>query len=394
MDDRKRGKRPSLPPLQTGSVSGYGDIPAEEIGTPTSRPTANTNTPNITKKPSLLTKTLRSLSNQCPEQGGSSSSMGTATLSSPPDAASTPNPQPRRRLPAVMDRLSRRVSKDSTSSSLRSDDHSSLRLSVESFEWMKILRYGSLAPDVHLLWSRSEYLVLTEDYLVKFKDTDSARATFPQLGGPTTARLQSTRSPSVSSSTSRSDRSERIEVPLGRIVAMFREEGSTPRFGIEIWWFDHTPAVSYSSAQFFFALPKERDDWLAGIRLAAREKIKGRPIKFAVPGNVQARIQMLVAAEEPESSNWALDVFPVVQRLSPRGHKLDTPEAMKRMRDGSSYYLVLGQNVCFLVRVFRASTNWAPNDLVLRVATFGLTSLVKFKATMAPAEERFVIGFR
>jgi hypothetical protein len=309
----------------------------------------------------------------------------------------------------MMNRLSRRVSKaDSTSSSLLSDNATTS--SAGSWSEANVARHGPVVGDAYTLFGKTEYLVLTERHLVKFANATAANAAFDRVlfspvqapPSPVVGRRNS-RTPSTMSPPSPDGRGSLLTefIPLEQIVALYKEEGTSPRFGIEVWWFEGGPAVSCSNAQFFFEHPRERDDWMADIGHVGRIRARAWPANALVPRNVAARIQQHVATVELNTADWVLDIFPVVQRAPPRTPANMTTTAAasasdqaKKQRDGSSYYLVMGEFLCYLVRVSKAGIAWKPQDLVLRVLTYGLVSLVRFRATINPRDERFVVSFR
>lgn len=371
--------RPVLPPLQTDAHF-HGDI-SSSVGLHGSSSTTELASK---KRNSFLSKTFRSFS--------SSSSLDTSAANA--ESRSGSRTPPRRVLQktptvtssSIFHRISRRPSKDSTTSSQCSDVSGKLAS-------LKVLKHGPLKTDSKLWKSRSDYLVITENCLVKFGSVDAARNTFNDIGGPTNRLSRSSTISSLNHETGSAD--SRLEIPLNRIINIFNEEGSSPHFGLDVWWAETSPVVAWSNVKLFFSMPQERDDWLAEIRRAIREYM-GRP---GVPGgmispNVEQRIHSIVAAEEPSCSGVPLDIFPVVQRNTSHRVKPDASDAAKKIRDASSYYLLLGLSKCYLVRVFRTTVHKPAQELDVSVVVFGLTSLIRLKATMIPHEERFVLSFR
>ncbi|KAM0285012.1 hypothetical protein ACHAQH_001701 [Verticillium albo-atrum] len=333
------------------------------------------------KRGSFLSKTFKSFS---------SLSSLELTAEEIPSGSKTP---PRRvltktptRSSSIFHRISRRASKDSNASSHTSETSGKLAT-------MKVIKHGPLKTDAKLWKSRAEYVVLTETCLLKFNSIDAARATFIEIGGQTNRLSRTSTTTSLGQDTASGEPS--LQIPLRRIINIFNEEGSSPHFGLDVWWSEAPPAVSWANNKLFFGLPQERNEWMVEIRQAIREFV-GRS---SVPGgivasNVEARIYSLVAAEEPMCQGYPLDIFPVVQRtFQPRAKSGDSDTA-KKLRDASSYYLLLGLNKCYLVRVSKTSAYKAPQDLEINTVVFGITSLVRLKATMVPHEERFVLGFR
>jgi hypothetical protein len=142
------------------------------------------------KAPRVLTRALRSLS---------SSSLDSINAGSPRRSGShrrlqkTPS-----NASSLLGRLQRRtsISRESTASASSVDLTGSPL--EQPFSAMDIVHYGHLKADVSLLKARSEYLVLTDQCLVKFGSVEAARSVFPQLSQP--SGQQKVASPSLSPS--------------------------------------------------------------------------------------------------------------------------------------------------------------------------------------------------
>ncbi|KAK1456940.1 leucine rich repeat protein [Colletotrichum cuscutae] len=295
---------------------------------------------------------------------------------------------------SIFYRLNRRASKDSSASSRMSEETPNyLSPQLPAPVPIKILKHGALKTDSRLWKSRAEYVVLTDGHLIKFSSVESARANFAELAPPSQRLKRSSTSSTLSQDGSHSD--GRVEIPLSRIVNIFNEEGVSPHFGLDVWWSETSPMVSWACTKLFFGMPTERDEWMSEIRHAIRESVGSAVVpKGLIAPNVESAIYNIVATQEPACRGCPLDIFPVVQRTTLLSTKAENIENAKKSRDGSSYYLLLGQNKCYLVRVARTSVYKAPQDIEINTVVFGLTSLVRLKATMVPHEERFVLGFR
>jgi hypothetical protein len=259
---------------------------------------------------------------------------------------------------------------------------------------MDLLHWGHLKTDASLLKPRSEYLVLTDQCLVKFGSAEAARSVFPQLSQP---EGQHRRTASQVSSSAKSAVGEiRFEIPLRSVVAVFNEEGASPRFGIEIWWFSQLPRLAYCRAHLFFSLPKERDDWLASIHRACRAKLRRAPVSSAVPENLRIRIDHIVANNESQFSNETPQslIFPVAKRVAGTSHKPNVAEEAQHTADGSNFYFVVGPCMCYLVEVLRAEYGTPAGDLRVKYSHFGTVTLTRFRASVASCEQRFVMSFR
>lgn len=365
----ERWKRAStLPTLRTGpSLSSQYEFPKD------------LSEPAESKKPRGLSKALRSLS---------SSSLDSITAT-PSRSSSTRRLQktPSNGSSSMMNRLHRRVSKDSSGTPPLECPDSPMD---QPFNAMDVIHYGHLKTDVSLLKARSEYLVLADQCLVKLSNAEAARGVFPQL-------VQTdAHGPKATVSTKPSAAEIRLEIPLRSIVAVFNEEGSSPRFGIEVWWFSPWPRMAYCKAHFFFALPKERDDWLAMIQRSCRARLRKAPASTIIPGNLKTRINHIVAANEsmsPDDSPPNL-TFPVARRTVGAVHKANTAEDSQHMADVSSFYLVIGPYMCYFIEVLKADHTTLPGELRVKAVSFGTVTLTRFRASVASLEQRFVMCFR
>lgn len=335
-----------------------------------------------TKKSRSFTKAIRSLSNSSME-----------SLSHSP----TKNSTNARRLQknnsgsgSMIDKIHRRVSSHSPMG-VSPPSLSPIPLDVP-YASMDIIQHGPLKADITLLKARSEYLVLTNECLIKFGGLEAAKAVFPQLGQPVNKR-----SSTVYHSSSKPKESDlRVEIPLRTMVATFNEEGSSPRFGIEVWWASQWPKLSYCKTHMFFSLPHDRDRWLAEIQHACRMSLRRSPQLSLIPDNLKARINHIVETYEPSASQGDVKIltFPVAKRIIGLPQKSLSAEETQHPADGPSYYVVLGPCMCYFLEVLKADAMLSAGDLRVRVQSFGTVTITRFKASVASQEQRFVMSFR
>ncbi|KAF7558668.1 hypothetical protein G7046_g5497 [Stylonectria norvegica] len=373
----ERWRRRTLPSLETAST-----MPSQ-YDTP-KKPEAMD-----TKKPRAFSKALRSLSNSSVE----SMSQAPARSSSSKRLQKTHSASSG----SMIERIHRRVSNHSPISSSPPTElpASSMDLPYTS---MEIVKYGPLRVDVSLLKARAEYLVLTDQCLVKLGSVEAARAVFTQLSEPHAPIRSNTSSGHLSSNKSAAAADLRLEIPLRSIVAVFCEEGSSPRFGIEVWWFSQWPRLAYSKTQLFFSLPKDRDDWLAEVQGACRLRLRGIPINSIIPDNLKARINHIVDTTESAvgDANFQNLTFPVAKRTVglPQKGSTSSAEEAQNFVDGSSFYVVIGPCMCYFLEVLKAEHNTSPGELRVKAQSFGTVALTRFKASVASQEQRFVMSFR
>lgn len=291
----------------------------------------------------------------------------------------------------MIERLQRRVSRDSSISTAPSEY---LGSPVEpSFLSMEMIRYGWLKTDSSLLKARSEYLVLTDHSLVKFGSAEAARGVFPQLS-QTGGQGKGAHSPQ-SMSTKSALGEIKLDIPLRSLIAIFNEESSSSRVGIEVWWSSRSPKIASCKAHFYFALPKERDDWMADIQQAYRAGMRKNPHHATVPENVKIRINhtMHPAEASLESAPQSL-IFPVSKRIVATAQKGATADESQDLIDTSTYYLAIGPYLCYFIEILKADYSTLPGDLRLKTSAFGTVSLTRFQASVASHEQRFSMSFR
>lgn len=333
------------------------------------------------KKPRVFAKALRSLSNSSMESMSPSPSRSSSSMRRLQKSNSGSG--------SMIDRIHRRVSIASPMSA-SAPEFAAIAPDVP-YSSMELIQSGPLKTDVTLLKARAEYLVLTDACLIKFGGVDSAKATFPQI-----RTGDGTLKPSSSHSTSKSSSDVRMEIPLRSIVGVFNEEGSSPRFGIEIWWFSQWPKLAYSKAHLFFMLPKDRDDWLANIQRTCRISHRRSPSQSLIPSNLRARVNHIVETTEPDSNTNVSKIltFPVVKRTVGALQKANSSDDSQHFSDGSSFYIVIGPAMLYFIEVLKADYTTSPGDLRVKVQSYGTVSLIRFRASVASHEQRFVMSFR
>lgn len=370
----EKWKRKALPALKTGTVvsSHYETI-------------KDGPDQNESKAPRVLSRALRSLSSS------SLDSLNSGSFRTPAGSGGRRLQKTQSGSASMIERLHRRVSRDSQGSMSPAElPGSPMELSFSS---MELICHAYLKSDVSLLKARSDYLVLTDHCLVKLGSIEAARSIFPQMN-PSETLSRSGSHPSIISKSAASE--IRFEIPLQSIVAIFREEGSSPRFGIELWWLSQPPRLGFCKTQIFFSLPKERDEWLATIQRACRVKLRKSPINSMVADNLRVRINHIVATAESQLPNGNSQnmIFPVAKRQLGGPHKANGNEDAATQIDGSSYYLVIGPYMSYFVEVLKADTLMPPSDLRVKSSSFGTVTLTRFKASVASHEQRFLMTFR
>ncbi|PHH91376.1 hypothetical protein CDD83_684 [Cordyceps sp. RAO-2017] len=343
--------------------------------------------PVESKAPRVLTRALRSLS---------SSSMDSTAATSIRSSSSTRRLQ---KTPSnsgsMIGRFHRRVSRSDSSAngSISESPGSPVVDGSQPYSAMALLQGGPLKADISLLKARSEYLVLSDQCLIKFASGEAAKSAFPQLDR---ARVHARDLSPHRLPPGRSISGDvRLEIPLHAIVAAFSEDGPNQRSGIEVWWFSQWPRLAYCRAHLHFALPQERDEWLASIHRACRAKLRKCPGLSLVPENLKARINHIVRATEGLIDETPHNlIFPVARRVFGLTQKASSTDEAHDNTDSSSFYFVIGPCMCHFIEVLKADCSTPPGDLRVKATSYGTVTLTLFKASVASHEQRFIVCFR
>ncbi|KAG6004316.1 hypothetical protein E4U21_001175 [Claviceps maximensis] len=356
--ERWRRKSPSGLALSTSITTHHHDV----------------STPSIENKaPRVLTRALRSLSSSSMDSttAGSSRSNSIRRLHKTTSSSSS----------SMLDRLQRRVSTHSPAS----DAPASPMDQMQPYSAMDVQHCGPLKADISLLKARSEYLVLSDQVLVKFISGDAARAAFPQLNQPD--HNGDSTAPYYQATGKVSSNDVRLEIPLRSVVAAFDDDSTSNRSGLEIWWFSPWPRLAYSKAHFYFSLPKERDLWLASIHRACRAQLRQLSTNSLLPDNLRSRIDHIVrTAEGSADAGYQSFIFPVARRVF--GQKSVGAEEAPDNTDISSFFLIIGPCMCHCVEVLKADHATAPGDLRVKAVSYGTVTLTRFRASPFGRETR------
>lgn len=263
---------------------------------------------------------------------------------------------------------------------------SSSRLPVTGIDFKTAIDWRSQQVEAHCaleadpqVRSKPSYLVVTSDYIVKMRSRAEALVAFPQIEPGSTGRDNGVGTVVTPEPV--------LVVPVHMIVSVFLAESSRPSFGIEIWWRSATCRAAYCSTQAFFGMPRDRSNMLNTIVAQLKAKNQEFPEASLVPLEVEAQLVKIFAEEEPGFTTCKPEIFPVVRRMSVREDVLSKEKARKP-QEGSSWFLALGRNSCYLAEV-------GPGlPVEVNCQSFGLVTLDAFRANWTFHEERFVLSFR
>ncbi|KAK0732746.1 hypothetical protein B0T21DRAFT_200601 [Apiosordaria backusii] len=235
----------------------------------------------------------------------------------------------------------------------------------------------ALEPDTSLLKTKTPYLVVTTDYLLKMKSRADAVALFPTLAIEGEKAHHGSAPDPV------------LAIPMSAVVAAFYSESSKPSFGIEVWW-KGFGGQSFYRSEFFFSLPREQQKMLESITRVIGTKEQDEVDSAGRCDEVKALMHKIQMAEEPMFANKKLEIFPVIPRGNTRKEYMPKMEdASKKSQEGSAYYLVVDTYLCYLAEVQRGKAG-----STCRHRTFGLVTLTSVVGDWSFHEERFNISFR
>ncbi|KAI1335734.1 RNI-like protein [Xylariaceae sp. FL0016] len=251
------------------------------------------------------------------------------------------------------------------------------------------IKSGALQPETSLLKAKKAYLVLTPSALVKFKSRAAAAEQFPQVAPSDNALAPLTPVETQASSKGYgSGTGVETLVPLERVVTVYRDEGTRPSFGIEVWWRSSDPTSSFSCLQLDFRLPDERESWLKEIQRAVKQRARSCPDE-QTPTDVELDIRLILNAKNKTDKDSPVEIFPVVPRRPYTRLRANSGEVKKNWREASSFYVAFSKYSLLLAQFTRSSTGQKVNPSLVQ---FGLVTLARVNANSN--DERFDLVFR
>ncbi|KAK3997316.1 hypothetical protein QBC44DRAFT_338764 [Cladorrhinum sp. PSN332] len=253
--------------------------------------------------------------------------------------------------------------------------------STSSIDWksQNIEGAAPLESDSTLLKTKNPFLVVTTDYLVRTKSRADANALFPGLAAEWGKQESHIAAPEP-----------HLVIPTSSIISVFIAESTRPSFGLEVWWKGQS-GHSYFRSDFFFNLPKERNEMLHYIIRAMRLNQQDEIDPMRRCADVEPLLNKIQEVEEPRFADRKLEIFPVVPRGYTRKEYIPKMEdAAKKPQEGSAFYLVIGTYLCYLVEVQKSKGG----EPTCRHKVFGLVTLECLQGDWSLQEERFIMTFR
>ncbi|EME43507.1 hypothetical protein DOTSEDRAFT_72772 [Dothistroma septosporum NZE10] len=205
-----------------------------------------------------------------------------------------------------------------------------------------VLHHGEVQTSAGMFRKKKEYLVLSDNYILRYKSQAKAAETFKAI--PSAAgRSPPVRHGSMPSVGSQSDLQTLSDssgdkdgrVPLRQVVATHKLDDGKPHFALEICYLDEESGQA-SSVTLQFNNPEERDVWLVKMRYAVSEA-RLRETAYISTYNLENAARIVERDNDYDPSNCA--IFKVVQRQ---------PAVKSGSRSSSDDLTKVASTVCFL----------------------------------------------
>ena len=237
---------------------------------------------------------------------------------------------------------------------------------------------------------RSQYLVLTDTHLVRFKSQTGASELFPSIPA-VLGKSNSIRHSRLSSSGSLHDLHAPSEgyyaIRLNHIVAIHKLDDGRPYFSIEIAHLDQE--TNYASAIILqLSDPRESDLWLTCIRATAEKARLVDPLPFT-----QKLIEYTARALEHEQDYEPghFHMFKVVQRAKRSGGRSSSDDLAKLT--SNICILAVGVHKIHLIPLPRSTRTASTNSLSdMMGASHGIMNLTSLN--LQSVDDTFQLNFR
>ncbi|KAL2432556.1 hypothetical protein ABEF95_012664 [Exophiala dermatitidis] len=239
---------------------------------------------------------------------------------------------------------------DSKASSLHEDGDMNIRGLLGD----QVLQYGEVqAAGTNVFRKRTQFMVLTESHLIRFRSQTKAAEMFPTIptgvGKGHNARTSSVSSYSELQMTAYSDITSGI--PLDQVIAVYIIDDGRPFVGVEVAYLDERTRRA-STMQLQLSDFREAHLWTHAIRTAAAEA--RTLLSQQIPDPVLEHLARVVERERDYDPDH-FHVFKAVQRSVNRSVGRASSEDLTRL--GSAVcYLVIGLHKVHLIPLYRQST--------------------------------------
>ena len=256
----------------------------------------------------------------------------------------------------------------------------------------KVLLNGDVQTASGVFRKRSQYLVLTETHLVKFRSQSRASEVFPCIPS-SVGRTGGARHSRLSSSGSIHDlhtSSEGLQaIPLNQIVAIYRLDDGKPYFSVEI---SHLDEEIMQASTLILQLhdPNDAELWLSSIRGAAMNARLKDPLPFS---QHMVEYTARILEQDRDYDPHHFHMFRVVQRSGKSGAGSRSSSDDLSKLTSTVCILAIGVFKLHIVPLPRSSKTLSSASLTdSNGISYGMASLTEF--TVADDNESFILKFR
>ncbi|KAL4899696.1 hypothetical protein BDW74DRAFT_108438 [Aspergillus multicolor] len=274
--------------------------------------------------------------------------------------------------------------RNSVFGSLRSlhslDDDDPNRRSIDSEEGNGvgsiILHHGEIHITGGVWRKKSQYLVLTDTHIVRFKSLNKALETFPSIP-PSMARAAGNRQSIASISSLQDPQLSAMGdassgIPLNSIVAVYMLDDGKPSSSVEVAYMDErTQKTTFIQMQT--SDPQELNLWMVGIRSAAEMSRSNAPMHFD-PRALDCVVRMLEHERDYDPETFRM--FRVIQMASSKSPTRASSDELTKLSP-TGCYLALGMHKLHLVSLQKTTNRGSAVSLtdLDTTASFGLMNL-------------------
>ncbi|KAL2369943.1 leucine rich repeat protein [Blastomyces gilchristii SLH14081] len=286
----------------------------------------------------------------------------------------------------------------SKASSGDEEDLATSLATLKSLLGNQVLHHGEVQTTGGMWRKKSQYLVLTDTHLVRFKSQSKAGELFPSIpaswGRNSLASTSTNRHSMVSIASFQDPQLATYSdlasgIPLSSIVAVYKLDDGRPYFSIEVCHMDER-SPKPSSLQLQLNDPEESGLWLAGIRAAAEQARAIDPPMFD-----QKSVEYVARALELER-DYDPDCFrmyKVVQRVSAKSSSRSSNDDLAKLTSNVCY-LAIGVHKIHLIPLPKSSNRGSVASLTEldMNMSFGLMTLASL--SMQRGDDAFQLVFR
>ncbi len=255
----------------------------------------------------------------------------------------------------------------------------------------QILRHGEVQTAGSMFRKKSQYLVLTDTHLVRFKSQSCASAVFTSipssLGRSSGSVIRHSRMSSSGSLPETQPSSSGDTIPLNQIVAVYKLDDGKPYFSVEVPHLDEE-TMHASALTLHLHDPEDSELWLSSIRDAAIKARLSDPKGFS-----QKLIDYTARTVEQEGDYdpEQMHMFTIVKRATKSGARSSSDDLTKLT--STICILAIGVFKVHLIPLPRSSRTASSTSLSsLNGESYGVASLSSF--SMQNQDDAFSLAFR